>query len=714
MDVETPEKQAQPHLVDGKYSIKDLIDIEHLRRVLESFSAATGFTTGFVSFPDQELLIHTGWRDVCVKFHRALPESEQVCKKSNLYLTEQLKAHKELNLCPCDHGLVDGATPVIIKGVHVASLATGQILLEQPDPERFREQARRFGYDEEAYLQALDQVPVVSEVQFRAVLTFLSELAVMIAEMGLSSLRMRDSAAVLQQEYLDRCQAEQALQESEKKYRNLIQHSSDAIYLLYNDKFEVVNNRFLEMLKVSIHDLNEPDFDFMTLVAPRSRPLILERAERIAAGEEPENRYEFTALSSTGAEIEVEASVSHIPYKDGVATQGILRDVSNRRRLERQLRQAQKMEALGRLAGGVAHDFNNLLSPILGYSEMLLLELAPDDPRHNDLEAIQQAGLRARDQVCQLLAFSRKQVLEMVTLDLGQSITGFREIFRRTVREDIEMEFRLAPEPLNIRADVTQIDQILMNLAVNAQDAMPRGGCLVIETAAVTLDEEHTADYPDARIGPHVVLTVRDSGQGMEEETLKHLFEPFYTTKPQGKGTGLGLATVHGIVRQHGGHIAVESGPGAGSIFRIYFPRTEQCPDCIVRPASDPPPTGLGETVLVVEDDSSVRSLVRSILQKHGYRVLEADCADTCLALLKHHDGPLDLLLSDVVMPGMSGLELYQRISDRISGLKVIFMTGYSDELVDLHGQLRDGMTLIKKPITVQSLTVQVRQILDQ
>jgi len=382
-------------------------------------------------------------------------------------------------------------------------------------------------------------------------------------------------------------------------------------------------------------------------------------------------------------------------------------------RMERQLRQAQKLEAIGTLAGGIAHDLNNLLSPIIGYGELLEEELAADQPRGEMVRGVLQAALRARDLVGQLLAYSRKQTLRIRAVDLNSVVGRFQRLLRRTITEDIVIETTLWAEPLVIRADAGQLEQVVMNLAVNAQDAMPGGGRLSIDTARVVLDQDYAGRHPGAEPGPHAMLAVTDTGMGMDQSTLARVFDPFFTTKSQGKGTGLGLATVYGIVKQQEGHIWVYSEPGQGTTFKIYFPLA---PD---EPVGDRPRAAAGaevsgrETVLVVEDNDMVRKMAAELLERQGYRALSAEGGEECLELVAGHRGDIDLLLTDVVMPDMNGRELYERLVQDRPGLKVLYMSGYTENVVAHRGVLDQGVDFIHKPFTVADLGNKVRQVLD-
>ena len=378
-----------------------------------------------------------------------------------------------------------------------------------------------------------------------------------------------------------------------------------------------------------------------------------------------------------------------------------------------QLEQAQKMDAIGRLAGGVAHDFNNLLTVILGRTDILLHPLKPEDPMRRGIELIQRTAGRAADLTRQLLAFSRKQVLEPVVLDLAAVTTDMKDMLGRLIGEDIALLTNPTPGLGRVKADRGQIEQVIMNLAVNARDAMPQGGRLIVETANIDLDDEYVRRHVGARPGPHVMLAVSDTGTGIPHEIQSQIFEPFFTTKEQGKGTGLGLATVYGIVKQSGGYIEVDSEPGQGTTFRIYLPRLEAAAvtvDRSVRPAAA---AGGTETILLVEDEEGVRELARDILRASGYTVLEARNGAEALLLCERHQGPLDMLLTDVVMPRMSGRELAERLAPLRPDLSVLYMSGYTDDAVIRHGVLGAGTAFLQKPFTPAALVLRVRETLD-
>jgi PAS domain S-box-containing protein len=403
-------------------------------------------------------------------------------------------------------------------------------------------------------------------------------------------------------------------------------------------------------------------------------------------------------------------------FDEAGAFTGILalaEDVSGRKSLEVQLRQSQKMDAVGRLAGGIAHDFNNLLSVVLSYSDLALTDLKPSDPLRNDLGEIHRAGQRAAELTQQLLMFSRQQVVAPKVLDLNEVLAGVDKMLQRVVGEDVELTTVAALGLGRVRIDPGALEQVIMNLAVNARDAMPTGGKLTMATANVTLDADYAKTHLGAKPGPYVLLSVSDTGTGIDTATLARVFEPFFTTKELGKGTGLGLSTVFGIVEQSGGCVWVFSKPGFGTTFEIYLPRVEEAVE------EAPPASALAtargtETLLLVEDEDAVRAVAQGILRRHGYVVLAAHDGEEALSLSEHHEGKIDLLLSDVVMPKMSGPALAKLLAGVRPAMRVLFMSGYTDDAAVRHGVLGAELSYLQKPLTVETLTRKVRAVLDE
>ncbi len=441
---------------------------------------------------------------------------------------------------------------------------------------------------------------------------------------------------------------------------------------------------------------------------------------RVGVGERVE-LYETVRRRRDGAEIAVSLSLAPIRDTNGkvVGASTSARDLSEQRaaaealkRTEEQLRQAQKMEAVGRLAGGIAHDFNNLLSVILSYSDLIGSELSSTDPSSRDVAEIRKAALSAADLTRQLLVFSRQQIITPQVLDLNDIVVAMDKMLRRVLGEDVDLVSRLAPQSIRVLADPSNIEQMIMNLALNARDAMPRGGKLTIETGTVELDESYAADHLGARPGPHVMLAVSDTGTGMEPDIQARIFEPFFTTKEIGKGTGLGLSIVFGIAQRAGGSVWVYSELGNGTTFKVYLPRSEAEVE-VSRSSRAPVALHGGETILLAEDQEQVRAVAQSILRRHGYRMIVAQNAGEALLLCEAHTGPIHLLLTDVVMPHVSGADLAKRIAVTRPETKVLFMSGYTDDSVVRHGVLEDGVAFLQKPFTAESLARKVREVLD-
>ena len=397
------------------------------------------------------------------------------------------------------------------------------------------------------------------------------------------------------------------------------------------------------------------------------------------------------------------------------ANRTLSHEIAERERLEEQLLQSQKMEAIGRLSGGIAHDFNNLLVPIMGYLDISLEELAPDDPIRFNLQQVREAADRAGELTRQILAFSSQQVMEMQTINLVDVIGGILEMVRRLIGEDIELKINLAESLNELLGDKTQIEQVIMNLVLNSRDALQKGGNLTIEVNNTFLDDAFFSDEPDVSIpGHYVMLAVFDTGHGMDNETRKHIFEPFFSTKEPGKGTGLGLATVFGIVKQHKGYIRIHSKPGEGTAVRIYFPVSEESVPTMKPCSVEPIQLGGTETILLVEDEDIVRNVICDSLWKNGYTIMTAENPVDCLGLVSGGDKEIDLLLTDVVMPSMNGKQLYDRLQKIYPGLKVLYISGYTSDIVTRHGILDEGIEFLQKPFSVDSLLRKLRTVLQR
>ncbi len=557
--------------------------------------------------------------------------------------------------------------------------------------------------------------------------TFGEEIAVEAMKAGAHDYLMKDNLtrlvpaverelreAVVRQE---RRQAEEALKESEARFRKMSDSAQDAIIMMdhegkisywnkaagkifgYTDEEALGQNlhafltlpKHLESFSKGVYHFNQ------TGHGP-----IMEKTPELS---------NLTAVRKDGTEFPIGLSVSSVKIKGQWNAVGILRDVTGRLNLEEQLRQSQKMEAVGRLAGGIAHDFNNLLTAITGYAELLSMSLDPNDPLCKHVEEIKKAGTGAASLTTQLLTFSRRQILQPLVLNLNDSIENVSKMLVRLIGENIELITIPKPYLWWVKAEPGQIEQVILNLALNARDAMPQGGRLIIETDNIELDENFSDRPMDVKPGPHVMLTVSDTGHGMDEKTRTLIFEPFFSTKDRDQGTGLGLATVYGIIRQSGGYIGVYSEPGRGTTFKIYLPRVKEKAETI----KPEPPTikqlrGT-ETILLVEDDAAVRTMVCEILQRNGYNVLETPNPGEALLVSEQHTGLIHLLLSDVIMPRMNGPDLAERLASWHPEMKVLFMSGYTGYTIVNQGMIDPETAFIQKPFSTEALLKKAREV---
>jgi PAS domain S-box-containing protein len=503
-----------------------------------------------------------------------------------------------------------------------------------------------------------------------------------------------------------------ALRQMEASFSTLVEHAPIGIYRSTPaGRFLSANIALARMLGYdSVADVLALDLTRDVYADPTERQRLLERD---AYTEREYDDVEATWKRKDGGRVTAQLSVRAVRRPDGTVEyyETFVRDLTQQRRLEGQLLHSQKMEAVGRLAGGVAHDFNNLLTVILSYSDLLLEDLPSDAKDREDVEEIRKAAIAASSLTRQLLAFSRQQVLQPRILDINAVVSGTEKLLTRLLGEDVRLSTSLAPDLGNVKVDPGQLEQIIMNLAVNARDAMPRGGKLTIETANVDMDAAYVAGHPVAQPGRYAMLAVSDTGIGMDALTQARIFEPFFTTKEPGKGTGLGLATVYGIVKQSGGFIWVYSEVGHGTSFKIYLPRVDEAAPAL---GAAPALVGGSETVLVAEDVTAVRDVASEMLRRHGYTVLEAADAETALRLARQHQGEIHLLLTDVVMPGASGRELADTLVKLRPNMKVLYMSGYTDDAVVRHGVLQEGIAFLQKPFTPDSLARKLRAVLDQ
>jgi len=700
-------------------TFEQLFRLEAIQNFQDLFAAATGVGS-LITRPDGTPI--TKPSNFCRLCRDIIRKTEVGCR--NCFASDAAigRFHPDgLVIQPClSGGLWDAGCQITVAGRHIATWLIGQVRNEAQTEEGMRRYAREIGANEDEVVRAFLEVPVMPlqklELFTRMLLTFTNQLS-LIAFQNISLSRIISA----------REQTEQTLREQEARLR-MIGNSIPSGMLYEAEVTPDGNVRFLyisegvralhgctpeeaiadaDFIYRTVHPDDIAEFHRQELAAIKSNGVF----DKEFRSRGPEGTWRWRHIRSS----------SHLLPDGHRVWVGIETDVTarkaaeeNTRTLELKLRQASKLEALGQLAGGIAHDLNNMLTPILGYGVMIRERLPRDETGiRQDIGLIIDAAERSSKLVRQLLIFARKQAIEIKPVDFNEAIIAFEPMLRRMLRENIEVSFHLSPGVGAILGDPGQLQQILINLAVNAQDAMPEGGRLIIETNRVQLDEAFLRLHGGEIAAPHAVLCVSDTGIGMDRETQQNIFDPFFTTKGPGKGTGLGLATVYGIVKRHSGYIHVYSEPGHGTTFRLYFPLTDLPLEALQAQPETASKTG-GETVLVVEDQDIVRTMVCEILLRSGYNVLAASSGEEALRLFSDAKHDIRLLLSDVIMTGMNGPELYQRMSERHPGMKGLFMSGYSSEILNHEGILRGACHIIQKPFAPRDLLRQLREVLDQ
>jgi len=941
------------------YTLRDLLDIPKLQALLDTLDEIHSMPSAIID-AGGNILTATAWQDICLNFHRRNPETEEICKKSDSYIVNELDKNPPHVIYNCPFGLVDTATPIIVEGRHLGNVFTGQLFTQPPDEERFIAQARQYGFDEKDYLAAFRKVPVISEERLKKNLTFLGRFTEMLAAQGLLHLRQVETARVLGErektfsttlhsigdgviatdiegrvtlmnavaerltgwplaaardralsevfhivqamtrkpvenpvtrvlesgaivglanhtvlisregtEYqiadsaapirdndgrvsgvilvfsdvTENYKADEALRKSERYLRETqlvaglgtyemdfatgawtssailndifgideffvrsvegwasLIHPDDRPMMVDHFTNEVVGRRqrfdreyrvirhndkavrWLHGLgRLELNEQNQPvrmigtiqditgkkTADIALIAAEQKFRNLLESVHLVAVilnmdgslvfcndyflkltgwlREDVINKNWFdlfvpekvrgavrhifeTAITTKTLPLHYENAIlsrdknqklivwdnSLLRNADGdlIGVASIGTDITEHRKLEAQLRQAQKMESIGHLAGGIAHDFNNILSVIIGYGHVALMNMAPDDHQRADIEQMLEAGDRAAQLTKDLLLFSRKQVSEQSNINLNNIIRKVEKFLKRIIGEDVDCETSLSEKVLQVRGDAHQLEQVLMNLATNSRDAMPSGGVFTVATAQATLDETFFSAHGYGKSGSYAMITISDTGKGMDAATKDRIFEPFFTTKEVGKGTGLGLAVVYGIIKQHEGYINVYSEPGSGTTFKIYLPliRTD-APEH--KREAEGRPTGGTETILLAEDDESVRNLMRSVLERFGYRVITAQDGQEAVNKYREHKDTIRLLLFDIIMPKKTGKEAYEEIKTIQPDIKIVFQSGYAPDAVRKKVLLDEKATVLCKPVSPIEILKVVRLTLD-
>jgi PAS domain S-box-containing protein len=694
-------------------NFQDLFNLNDIQRLQDEFAEATGVASIITHTDGTPITRPSHFCRLCSDIIRKTEKGRANCYQSDAVIGRVSPLGPIIQPC-MSGGLWDAGAAISVGGKHIANWLIGQVRDDTQTEEKIREYARKIQTDEEAAVEAFREVPAMSRERFGQIAQVLFTLA--------SQLSAAAYQNVQQARFIThRNAAEKALRESEEKYRRIFENSVVGFFQSTPEgRFINVNPVFARMLAYeSPEDLVENIFNIAAqyYVNPEDR----REYQKILHEKGYVENFEFRARRKDGLEIWVSNS-TRVHFQDGrpALYEGVVVDITDRKRaekererLEQQFRQSQKMESVGRLAGGVAHDFNNMLSVILGHSEIGLNKMDPAHPVFANLEEIHKAALRSANLTRQLLAFARKQTISPRMLDLNETVEGMLKMLRRLIGEDIDLVWLPRTGLWPAKVDPSQIDQILANLCVNARDAISGVGKITIETGMTTFDEEYCAHHPGFVPGDFILLTVSDNGCGMDRATLDKIFEPFFTTKEVGMGTGLGLATIYGIVKQNNGFINVYSEPGQGTTFRIYLPRHADMTRPIPKESPPAPAVQGHETILLVEDEPAILHMGKQMLERFGYRVLAASTPAESIQTASDQAGKIHLLITDVVMPEMNGRDLAKNLISLYPELKCLFMSGYTANVIAHHGVLEEGVHFIQKPFSMMDLAATVRKVLD-
>ncbi|MGD8451557.1 MAG: PocR ligand-binding domain-containing protein [Phycisphaerae bacterium] len=703
-------------------AFSDLFDLEEIQKLQDAFTESSGVAQLITDPEGNPITRPSGFCRLCAEFVRQSEKGRQRCAISDASLGHLCIEGPTVRPC-LSAGLWGAGASIMVGGKHIANWLIGQVRNESLDLNQINQYAAEIDADPEEFRKALLEVPVMSEEQFRKVARTLFILA--------NELSAKAYQNVQQARFIaERKQAEQTLRENAERLRLAMQAASMGTW-----EWDLVAERVtwspetLDIFGVSAEAFGGTYEAYRAFAVPEARAEVDEMVRRFlsTAREGAVIQYEHEIVRGDGRSgwIEVRGTMFVDSQQKPVRMTGICTDITARKvaeqeraKLEAQLRQSQKLEAVGQLAGGVAHDFNNILTAVFGNVELAISELRTNHPGADGvldgLQQIERSAERASALTRQLLAFSRRQVTRPELLDLNRTLRDLEKMLRRLITENITLTLHLTTDRATVRADPGQLEQVIVNLVVNARDAMPEGGKLAIETQNVVLDASYAATHPEARPGAHVLLAVSDTGCGMERATQEKVFEPFFTTKPVGQGTGLGLPTVYGIVKQAGGHVALYSELGQGTTFRIYLPLLDQVAALRTHQKADTPPPSGTETILICEDDLAVRELAACMLREAGYSVLAAPDAGKALKLAADHPAEIDLLVTDVIMPDMNGRRLSDALRQVRPGLRTLFMSGYPSNVIAHHGVLEDDVEFLEKPFSRRLLLQRVREVLDR
>jgi two-component system, cell cycle sensor histidine kinase and response regulator CckA len=684
-------------------AFEDLFNIEEIQKLQDQFADATGVASIITLSDGTPITRPSNFCRLCNDVIRRTKKGTENCYYSDAVIGRYNPDGPTVQLC-LSGGLWDAGTSISVGGRHVANWLIGQVRNEAQDADKMRKYAHEIDADEEEFMRAFYEVPSMSKEQFVRVARALFTLAGQLSTVAYQNVQQARFMS-------DRKRAEQALKKSEQQYRTLFEESMDGVYAVRRDgEITDANTSFLEIFGYTREETI--GMDVVELYAdPADRSKFQEEIEEKGFVKD----YEVKWRKKDGTEVDGLVTSSVYLWQDGsiAGYRGIARDVTIRKRLERQLLQAQKMESIGTLAGGIAHDFNNILTVVLGFSELLLIGKDDRDPAYADLQKINQAARNGAELVTRILAFSRKADINPRAMSLNHKIEQTKELLARTIPKMIEIELVLSDDLATVNADPVQVEQVLVNLAVNAKDAMPDGGRLTIETKNVALDQEFCRMYTGAKPGDYVLLSVSDTGHGMDKETLNRIFEPFFSTKEPGQGTGLGLAMVYGMVKQHGGYITCHSEIAGGTVFKIYLPVVSGEVKGGI-PAGKRALPGGTERVLLVDDEEFVRVLGKRILERSGYLVVTASNGKEALDFYRKERDKISLVILDLIMPEMGGRQCLEELLKIDPKARVLIATGFAGD-----GQTKSAIEegargLIRKPYDMKGLLQGVRDVLGE
>lgn len=682
---------------------EELFNLSDLQRLQDEFATATGVASLILSPDGVPLTVPSNFTRLCNDIIRTSERGCANCRTSDVAIGRPNPDGPIIQPC-LSGGLWDAGAAIVVNGQHIASWLIGQVRDETQTEEKMAAYAREIGVDEARFLEAFREVPSMTLEKFEQISKALFTLATQLSTTAYQNIQQARFIT-------DRNNAEEALWKEKAFLRSLIDSAADLIYFKDTHSVYLGCNKASELFTgLSERDqIGKSDFDFFDKELAES---IVTHDKMVLSGGVAVH-LEESVITSGGTRLLLDTVKTPIVGQDGqpIGLVGISRDISGQRKAEQQLQQAQKMESIGSLAGGVAHDFNNMLTVIMGHAQLGLMGLEANHPVCDHLSEIMKTGERSADLTRQLLTFARRQTISPKIIDLNEVIDGMLKMLRRLIGESIQLAWQPAPGLWLVKADPCQIDQILANLCVNARDAIKDTGRITIETRNNTVDSSYCERNPEAVPGDYVHLSVSDDGCGMDSATMVRVFEPFFTTKGLGEGTGLGLATVYGIVKQNNGFINIYSEPGKGTTFTIHLPRQENNnPKSLTEAKTAPLPRGQ-ETILLVEDEPAILHITSQLLQKQGYTLLTAGTPGEAMRLAQEHCGEINLLITDVIMPEMNGKDLATRLQSLNPRLKCLFMSGYTADVIAQHGVLDEGVSFIQKPFSLPSLAEKVHEV---